>query len=825
MALNNMGLGFTFTARDLASGTIGRLQGELRGLGVSGAAATSALSRGMGIAAAGIVPLAAGLGGLAAALGLVETAASSLHEIAAVGSEFENVQIRMAGTLQALHFVDDFEGGMSRSSELIRRIHADAAALPGEAQDYVNVFTQALPQIAGAMDGNLSDMTAWADRFTAIAISLGVDSAQAARDLQLMLATGRGRAGANVLTFQRLLPFIQATGEHAHLTAQEFNAMSETERWEVLEGAMAGLNDQLEASGGTWDSIVGATSTLWDNLVRISTAPLFSSMKTQLDRINGLFVDESGELTRFGQAIADVGIAVSDSVGAALEGVTDFIIGLADGITGILNVLAGVLRVMPNWVIPAAFAIWVLVSAFLALGGALVVLVGVGVMIAPFFVAIVKVLAGMLIVLAPLTLAALAFGAAIAAVVVAVRNNWGGLGDFWNQTLARMRLAWTALEEAITRGGFTEATSDALQAEPGIRRFVVGVAMLVFRLRQMWEGFSTGMAEGWARIQPAVTRLGAAVRRLGAAFGFLGGETEEAGGALPSRDFAEFGAEIADMVISGIERIVNALTFLADTGTAVFNNLRSAFEFFAPIFRALGRHVSALWEEFSELLTVLGVISDSGEGDAASFGEVIAYVFAGIVSYIASTIDMFVMLARAAVWVATQIVRVFNDVQDFFFGLGVNIGLVFMRIVDAVMNAIDNTIATLAGLVARIPAPLRPDGAEELIAEGPVALRRVRERTAEAGAREARGRELLARDTNATIDAEAAARRSETEDRTAEIVAAVEAARIADRDRRAGGGREVIELRVDGEVLARTTADAARREGARGFVPVPAGSE
>ena len=820
-----MGLGFTFTARDLASGTIGRLKSELSGLGVSGSAATSALSRGMSIAAAGIVPLAAGLGGLAIALGVVEAAASGLHEVAAVGAQFENVQIRMAGTLQALHFVDSFEGGMDRSSELIRRIHADAAALPGEAQDYVNVFTQALPQIAGAMDGNLSDMTAWADRFTAIAVSLGVDSAQAARDLQLMLATGRGRAGANVLTFQRLLPFIQASGEYAHLTAQQFNAMSETERWTVLEGAMAGLNDQLAASSGTWDAVVGATQTMWDNLLRISTAPLFTQMKRQLDRINGLIMNEAGELTAFGQAVADIGMAFADAVGATLEIVTDMIIALANGTTGLLQALARGLRSMPNWVIPAAFATWILVSAVTALAGAGVVLVGVLVMVSPFLLAITKVMLGMAIVLAPLTLAVIAFVATVVGIALAIRNNWGGLGEFWTQTLDRMRLAWTALGEAIERGGFTQATSDALRAEPGIRRFVIGIAMMVFRLRQMWEGFSTGFQMGWERMQPAIMRLGVAIRRLAATFGFLGDDAAKAGGMLPSEEFAEFGARIAENVIGALETIVRWMTWLANTGAETMKNLGAAWEFFGSHFTRLAEDTSALWTELGELLSVMGVLTGA-TGDTATAGEVLAFVFVGFVSLLAHSIDMIVNLVRAVVWAATAMRQVSNAVGDFFTNLAVRIHLVFMRILDSILNTIDMAIAQVAGLVSQIPAQFRPDGAEELIAAGGNALNRVSERSAEASRRELGGARILNRaGTNEIIEAEAQRRAAGADQNAEKIASIVEAARVRDQTARTAQPPQIIELRVDSETLARVTNDANRVAGAQAFRQVGAGTE
>lgn len=278
-------------------------------------------------------PLNLALGSLAAG--------GALAGIAHVASEFEDVQIRMAGTLQALHFVDDFERGMSNAAELTRRIHADAAALPGEASDYVAVFTQALPQISQSMSGSLDEMTRWSNRFTAISTSLGVESAQAGRDLMRMLQAGRGRAGQMVVTFNRLLPFIQGLEGHANLTAAAFNEMSQPERWAILDQAMAGLDDQLQASADSFSAIVGASETVIHNMTRWATGPLFDSMKSSLQRINALFIDIDGEATAFGESLIRIGTFLSTGFVSIFEYVVELMEDIArkwDGfMTGVFD--------------------------------------------------------------------------------------------------------------------------------------------------------------------------------------------------------------------------------------------------------------------------------------------------------------------------------------------------------------------------------------------------------------------------------------------------------------------------------------------------------
>ena len=150
-------------------------------------------------------------------------------------------------------------------------------------------------------------MTDFTNRFAAIGKTLQVDAGQIGRDLSLMLGP-KGRAGGNVLTFQRMLPFIRQLKGHATETAESFNTMTQPKRLALLQEALANpaLSSMLDRSAGSFDAMLGAAKSMVKTLVRLSTAGLFKGAKEGLDSIRAIFVDDGGKLTSTGQAFVDI---------------------------------------------------------------------------------------------------------------------------------------------------------------------------------------------------------------------------------------------------------------------------------------------------------------------------------------------------------------------------------------------------------------------------------------------------------------------------------------------------------------------------------------
>ena len=273
-----------------------------RGLGMVAGAAMTAV-KAIGTVAFG----AAALGG-AAAFG-----------IAKLGSNAEQSQNQIAGFLDALGFSSSFQDGLEKADGIIRQIKQDSAALPGEAEDYIQVFKAGLPVLQGALGKNLADITAFSNKFTAVTNTLGVDTEQAARDLQAMLRVGRGGAGNDVRSFTQMLPFLQQIEGQAKLTAESFNALTQSQRAELLTKAMGKLDPMLANAAGSFDAMLGALKTSGSEILRLATKPLFEAMKTALGEANLALMDADGNLTPFAQKIVDAGKSVADFLVPALK--------------------------------------------------------------------------------------------------------------------------------------------------------------------------------------------------------------------------------------------------------------------------------------------------------------------------------------------------------------------------------------------------------------------------------------------------------------------------------------------------------------------------
>lgn len=265
-------------------------------------------------------PLNIALGGL--------SVGAAISGISQLGSSFEMTRNTMAGTLAALGVAggadptERFRNGLGLAEQTMRQIEVAAARLPGEADDYISIFRAGLPVIQAAVGGSLQEMTEFSNRYTAIARTFGVDAQQAGMDLQRMLRAGRGGAGADVRTFQQLLPFLRTVEGQAALTAESFNRMTDVQRVRILQSAFAGLQPMIDEAGGTFDSMWGALQSTAKTLARQATSPLFDGIKSALGEINALFMDNEGNLTEIGQGIVTIGQNISryivDGVRAAV---------------------------------------------------------------------------------------------------------------------------------------------------------------------------------------------------------------------------------------------------------------------------------------------------------------------------------------------------------------------------------------------------------------------------------------------------------------------------------------------------------------------------
>jgi hypothetical protein len=170
-------------------------------------------------------------------------------------------------------------GGMAAGLQLaestLTKMRRDAAKLPGEFSDLVNIFTTA--SIPGLQSG--ASVTKFAD-ISAKAMAAGVVASmpldQVGREFAMLL---QGRAGAHNVFGMRLLGL---SGDKA----EEFNKKSSSERLDIVTKELDKYGEALDYFGSSFEGLFSTAVDNGKNLLRIATQPLFELAKKNLSQIN-----------------------------------------------------------------------------------------------------------------------------------------------------------------------------------------------------------------------------------------------------------------------------------------------------------------------------------------------------------------------------------------------------------------------------------------------------------------------------------------------------------------------------------------------------------
>jgi hypothetical protein len=246
----------------------------------------------------GMIGVAA-VGGVAA-MGVRALARDMVH----LNSVTQDTEIGLAGMLQANGAAPTFAAGMEQAGAALAQIRRDADALPGEAQDFVNVFSTALPAALQAGMSNALDVSRFTNQFAATGIVLHVDADQSGRDLQLLL---QGRAGAQVAMWNRLQSLVGAT-------AEEFNAMSAPQRLTALQGATGRYADTVGAFSGTFSTAITTVISKAHRLEEMATKPLFDRATARLQEMGSYLTLHAPEIELRVQRWGDAGARAFDMI-------------------------------------------------------------------------------------------------------------------------------------------------------------------------------------------------------------------------------------------------------------------------------------------------------------------------------------------------------------------------------------------------------------------------------------------------------------------------------------------------------------------------------
>ncbi len=873
MALNSLGLGIVFSARDLASGTMGRLErrfGSLDARVTGGAARIDSAFRRM---AAGVAVFTAGAATIGGGVALAAAAGRFEQGVAAVGA----VSRASAAELARLEEAAIQAGVRTQFSPEEAVAGLTALATAGQRASAATLTLLPVLDLAAGSMGQLGvEGATGAVVGTLNAYSLGADQAASVTDRLLRITqltnfqardfeVGLSRAAATGAQFGQSMDDVLLTlgllrNRNIDASSSGTAVRESIRRIASVPGAqraLAGIVDVFDQDTGRMRSII-------DIMQDLGAATADMSEQERNRRLNAAFgargqaaftavMTATFETMRDGvpttlrgaEAIAAMRAELSQAGGAAeafrarlqdtFQGQVTLLRGTLQTLAVVLGqpfaevfrpivaatveVLNGLLQAVRRLPAPMRRAF----AALTAAAGAVLAVIGAvasaEAAVALFVVGVEALGATAGAVVAPLVAAgaaATALGGLAAGLSVALRRNLGGLGDLLTRSGEQVRLFFDGLGQLFAQGGFSGAVREDLNRaqNAGLRRFLVSLFQLAFRARRLWDGFREGFVAALDEAAPVFRELRVALDALGAELGDALGGLTQAAGDVPSERVASFGARVARALATVIVWFARGLRVAARFTTGLVRGARRVWTVARPTLLALGQALRGLGGALSGLVAASRGSEGAGRRAGVSWeglGRALSYLAGGLVVALNA---LRVMTERAATVVraVTPIVRAFVAVHRVITSVGVAVaGLLLRTIPDAAARAAGSIRGALGSIRGAVAPVAGLLGVELPVgaAEGGDLVRAVATTPA--------GPDPTAAPPTGGAPAVAEARRRTGDgDRLGAALAA-----LAEVARRAAPAPIQIALQVDGDTLAQVTHHATRDAAARSFSPVP----
>ncbi len=627
MGLNNMGLGFTVQATDQASQVFDKVGGKLGGLKKKGEdSSTSMKEVNAEIGSMGAKMMGAGLATFAA-LGYASVKAAEFEKaIALVASEADLAifpQSEMARVTQELagkfgrlpvqeanalyKAVALGANDATKATQLMTGANLLAVAGNADLELTMNALGGALNAYGGDMskatdfsdvlfttmkNGNttVGELAASIGHITSAAANLKVPFDQIMGAVAVM--TNKGVAAAEAVTglkaaFQSIQhPTSEAAAEAARLGIK-FNAAELR-----AKGLPAFLNQITTNSKFTADSMAklfageganaiaqvtsdsAALSNVMAEMGKRSGATaagfeiLSNTTAFQADRLNSL---KDSALILIGDAIKPLSVAVLKFAVMAVEWFTK----------------------LPKPLIKIVTIGAALFATFLTgVGGAMVL----GAAIGGLVIAAKAIGIGLLIVVGALAQLAIMMLPAIAIAVLLYTvwtKNVGGIATSVGIWFDKIGMAFKALYQLFTQGGFSMALNDELNnGNEGIRGFAINVYLWFNRIKNFFVNIGQAFTDGMGAISPVIEKIISAVQRL--AGRFMG--TQEVASQAKDKftEWGEIGKKVGGFLVMVFEKVVTILLGVVN----FVDGCVESFMGFKPV-------LDAVWDAAGEVFKIL----------------------------------------------------------------------------------------------------------------------------------------------------------------------------------------------------------------------------
>ena len=872
MSLNGaLGLGLVFTAQDLASGGILRLERTFLSMEGSITGGADRIRAAFKTVSLGLSLFAAGAGTLAGAFSLTDKAAEFEQAIAAVGA----VSNASADDVQALEDAALKMGILTQYAPTEATKGLDQLAQAGfNARQSISLLKPVLDLAAGSL-GRLTPETAAgtavqalrAFRIQAEDASTAVDHMLQATNLfkmtagDLPLALGHAADGANVLNqsldetliafglVNNIIPGVErasssvsvsmermadpraqaalnglgvsATDAHKRFRpfldiltdlAPKLDALSEKDRASFLlkafgHHALAGIGDILTQLKGGIETDTGAI---------LKGADAIDYLRKKVANSSGAAESFSHKLldTLAGQekllhgSIETLEIMAGKAFAELFRPIVEAVL---DGINAVLDVIQATPKPIKRLVAGLVLA----AGAFLTLVGGVIALQGLIAILGIAFEALGVSLGAVLSTLGLAVAFLGVLGVAVAGLRVAWDENLGGIADRVRRVGETIALVFRGVNQLIEQGGFSGSLRDELNKaqNSGIKQFLVQLWMVGYRLERFWTGLKDGFAGALEGVSPLFKELSDAVDALSGAIGDVFGAISGGAAKLPSRTFAAWGKDVGQDFAWLAAAATALLTAVLELFAGLIRGGRDTFGWIGSAASALGdafRGLGRAWDALTGKTQEAGAEFHGAGADFQDFGHMIGVVLGGAVGSVTWLLAGLVHVIQFVLLAVNAVKVAFGEVAEFVSALGKAIVWFFSEVLPNALASAGHAIRGVFEKLGSFGASLFGFGDDD----------------AAAGDAPSPGRVVpIAPDR---VTAVAASLRAVASGQPAATEASIAASDASDRplftpaaDTSAPATPITVNVQVDGETIARASAAASRDVAGRSLAPVP----
>jgi hypothetical protein len=209
-----------------------------------------------------------------------------------LNSELETTRTSLGAIFTAQGQAGTLNAGLELASDTIVQMRKDAALLPGEFSDLLNIMsTTAIPAFQAGLD--VDGLREMSSKLMASGVVASMPLDMVAREAAQLMG---GRAGGHNVLGQRLM------GLHGD-TAKQFNKMTAADRLEKINTELDKYSGAIQVFGQGWEGLSSTAVDAGKEWVRMMSEPLFDVLKTDLGGINEWFDQNQSLLSAWAQVI------------------------------------------------------------------------------------------------------------------------------------------------------------------------------------------------------------------------------------------------------------------------------------------------------------------------------------------------------------------------------------------------------------------------------------------------------------------------------------------------------------------------------------------